>query len=43
MEKIRELFRQWSAKPVFEKIEDGDFEWVFHFCGWDSGPVLLLL
>ena len=31
MEKIRELFRQWSAKPMFEKIEDGDFEWVFHF------------
>ena len=31
LEKIRELFRQWSAKPVFEKIEDGDFDWVFHF------------
>ena len=31
LEEIRELFRQWSAKPVFEKIEDGDFEWVFHF------------
>ena len=31
MEKIRELFRQWSAKPVFEKIEDGDFDWVFYF------------
>jgi len=30
-EKIRELFRQWSAKPVFEKIEDGDFDWAFHF------------
>ena len=23
------FFRQWSAKPMFEKIEDGDFEWVF--------------
>lgn len=31
LEKIRELFRQWSAKPVFEKIEDGDFDWAFHF------------
>ena len=31
LEEIRELFRQWSAKPVFEKIEDGDFDWAFHF------------
>ena len=30
-EKIRELFRQWSAKPVFEKIEDGDFDWALQF------------
>ena len=31
LEKIRELFRQWSAKPVVEKIEDGYFDWAFHF------------
>ena len=29
--KIRESLRCGSAKPVLEKIEDGDFDWAFHF------------
>lgn len=31
LDEIRELFLKWSEKAVFEKIEDGDFDWAFHF------------
>ncbi|MBT9791279.1 hypothetical protein DW020_09515 [Clostridium sp. AF37-5AT] len=31
LDEIRELFLKWSEHAVFEEIEDGDFDWAFHF------------